>query len=159
MCEMAKSNASWKDLHVTCVLNQLRCEMARSKMNACLEMSESSGMRSFFYQHWWRNLEVLGGPPTPPIPFEKTLLSDFGTKIQIFGAKTQIYSAQTQICGAKIQIFEPKSNQWIFVPLKTSRFVRGNLPTLPAFHPPTPSSALVKTSNAHLSEWIHVVHV
>jgi len=36
------------------------------------------------------------------------------------------------------------SNQSIFVPLQTSRFVRGNLPTSPVCDPPTPPSAAFK---------------
>jgi len=59
---------------------------------------------------------VPGGPThPPPTPCRKTLILNFGAKIQIYGAKIQIFSAktqicssQTQICGAKNQIFDPK---------------------------------------------------
>jgi len=94
-----------------------------------------------------------GGPggPTPPTPFEKTLFSNFGAKIQInsakiqmYGAKIQIYSANFKYMAPKLKYLNPNSNKWIFVPLKTSRFVRGKLPTPPACQTPTPSSVLFK---------------
>jgi len=47
----------------------------------------------------------------------------------------------------KLKSFALIQNKQISVPLKTSRFVRGKLSALPACHPPTPSSVLVKSSN------------
>jgi len=41
----------------------------------------------------------------------------------------------------KLKYFAHIQNDGNLVPLKTSRFVRGKLPTLPACHPPTPSES------------------
>ena len=72
--------------------------------------------------------EVLGIPPTTyPDTLRKDPIFLFWAKIHTYGAKIQIYNnAQTQISSAEIQIFDPNSSKSKFVPLKTSRFVRGN---------------------------------
>ena len=49
-----------------------------------------------------------GTYPPPPIPFEKTLFSDFGATIQISGTKNQIYSAKNKIYAPKLKYVAPK---------------------------------------------------
>jgi len=100
--------------------------------------------------------EVLGNPPAPPHTLQKEPNFWFWTKIQMAPNSNiwryiQIYSAQNQTSGAKIQTFDPKF-KWIYfytiknLPVCTRKTPN---PTLPACHPPTPSSVLVKNEHAY----------
>jgi len=89
----------------------------------------------------------------PPTPFRKdSFFSNFGAKFKYTEPKFKYmvtkfkYIAPKLKCVApKLKYLTPNSNNWIFVPPKTSRFVRGKLPAPPVWHPPTTPSVLVKT--------------
>ena len=99
-----------------------------------------------------------GTTHNPPIPFEKTLLSDFGYQNFKYMAlnfkymaKIQIHRAQTQICGAKIQIFDLRF-KWInFCTIETLPLCTRRTFSTRFVLPPIPSSVLVKIWNAHPS--------
>ena len=108
---------------------------------------------------------VPGGPThPPPTPCRKTLILNFGAKIQIYGAKIQIFSAktqicssQTQICGAKNQIFDPKFKSINFcttknLPLCTRK--PPNLAGLGPTHPPWVLTVLYTLSGLERQEYL-----
>ena len=55
--------------------------------------------------------DIGGTHPPPPIPFEKTVFSDFGFTIQIYDAKIQIYNAKIQLYAPKLKFVTPKFKQ------------------------------------------------
>jgi len=52
-------------------------------------------------------------------------------KFKYLAPKIKYVAHKLKYVAPKIKYLTPNSNQSIFVPLKTSRFVRGNLPTWP----------------------------
>ena len=101
------------------------------------------------YQCAMSQIWMVDHPP-PPHTLLKDSLFNFGAKIQIYGAKIQCtvknfkcFTPKLKYVAPKFKYLTPNSNSWIFVPPKTSLFVRRKVPAPQVWHPPTPPSVLV----------------